>query len=147
METTMNQSYQITVNDSALSTKRWGLHAAFLFMGCYAVEFLAYCLIDHIFGIYNCYVEEYMPEGAFVIALLIVCVYYALREKRTKGVMQLKLQFDSNADQTQCQSQAVFGAISRYHRGAQDHGDRPDAYRKGMLPYDHQMPGQKQSGI
>ena len=41
----MNQSYQITVNDSALSTKRWGLHAALLFMGCYAVEFLAYCLI------------------------------------------------------------------------------------------------------
>ena len=58
----MNQSYQITVNDSALSTKRWGLHAALLFMGCYAVEFLAYCLIDHIFGIYNYYVEEYMPE-------------------------------------------------------------------------------------
>lgn len=97
METTMNQSYQITVNDSALSTKRWGLHAALLFIGCYALEFLAYCLIDHIFGIYNYYVEEYMPEGAFVIALLIVCVYYALREKRTKGVMQLKLQFDSDA--------------------------------------------------
>ena len=68
----MNQSYQITINDSALSTKRWGLHAAFLFMGCYAVEFLAYCLIDHIFGIYNCYVEEYMPEG------------FALKEMQTE---------------------------------------------------------------
>ena len=38
-----------------------------------------------------------MPEGAFVIVLLIVCVYYALREKRTKGVMQLKFRFDSDA--------------------------------------------------
>ena len=38
-----------------------------------------------------------MPEGAFFIALLIVCVYYALREKRTKGEMQLKLQFDNDA--------------------------------------------------
>ena len=42
----MNQTYKITVNDSALSTKRWGLHAALLFMACYALEFLAYCLID-----------------------------------------------------------------------------------------------------
>ena len=93
----MNQTYKITVNDSALSTKRWGLHAALLFMACYALEFLAYCLIDHIFRINNYYAEEYMPEGAFVIALLIVCVYYAHREKRTKGVMQLKLRFDSDA--------------------------------------------------
>ena len=57
----------------------------FFFMACYALEFLAYCLIDHVFRINNYYAEEYMPEGAFVIALLIVCVYYALREKTYKG--------------------------------------------------------------
>ena len=62
----MNQTYKITVNDSALSTKRWGLHAALLFMACYALEFLAYCLIDHVFRINNYYAEEYMPEGAGV---------------------------------------------------------------------------------
>ena len=58
----MNQSYQITVNDSALSTKRWGLHAAFLFMGCYAVEFPAYILPHNNCRFQKCGRSDSMPE-------------------------------------------------------------------------------------
>ena len=58
----MKKEFSIIVNDSVFSTKRWGMHAAILFAGCFIVQFITYCLFDNMWKIHNKYIEEYMPE-------------------------------------------------------------------------------------
>lgn len=89
----MIKEYQITVNDSVFRTKRQGLHMGILFIGCFIGLLLLYSLVTDIWNLRNTYVEEFMPEVALVISVLIVLLYYFIREKRTNGVMQLNISF------------------------------------------------------
>lgn len=89
----MENEYHITVNDSVFRTKRWGLHAVILFIGCFVLQFMVYSLLDHMGIIHNHDMEEYMPEIALAVTVLVTCMYYSIREKRTNGVMKLGISF------------------------------------------------------
>ena len=85
----MENEYHITVNDSVFRTKRLGLHAVILFIGCFALQFVVYSLFDHMGIIHNHDMEEYMPEIALAVTVFVTCMYYFIREKRTRYLLPL----------------------------------------------------------
>ena len=85
----MKKDISIRVNDNVFGAKRPGLQAAILFVGCFVLQFLLYVLVEAVAGIHNAVIREYMPEIALVVSVVIVCVYYGMRDKRTKGIMQV----------------------------------------------------------
>lgn len=93
----MNQEIQITVNDSVFPTKRGGLHAVLLFLGCYGLQFIVYGLLIQVGVFSGSKMESYLPEIAVVSSVLLVCLYYFIREKRTGGVMQITVHFGSDS--------------------------------------------------
>lgn len=93
----MNQEIQITVNDSVFPTKRGRLHAVLLFLGCYGLQFIVYGLLIQVGVFSGSKMESYLPEIAVVSSVLLVCLYYFIREKRTGGVMQITVHFGSDS--------------------------------------------------
>lgn len=93
----MNQEIQITVNDSVFPTKRGGLHAVLLFLGCFGLQFIVYGLLTQVGVFSGSKMESYLTEIAVVSSLLLVCLYYFMREKRTGGVMQITVHFGSDS--------------------------------------------------
>lgn len=92
----MNQEIQITVNDSVFPTKRGGLHAVLLFLGCFGLQFIVYGLLAQVGVFSGNKMESYLPEIAVVSSVLLVCLYYFIRERRTGGVMQITVHFGSD---------------------------------------------------
>lgn len=70
----MENEYHITVNDSVFRTKCWGLHAVILLIGCFALQFVVYSLLDHMGIIHNHDMEEYMPEIALAVTVFVTCM-------------------------------------------------------------------------
>lgn len=93
MDKTAENEYRVTVNNSIFHTKLKGTHVVILFIACFAAQFLIYAVTQRIFNVQNYYVEEYLPEAAFIIALLVVCIYYYIVDRRTNGVMQMTIHF------------------------------------------------------
>lgn len=83
--------FRITVNDSVFSTKGAGLHRGILFTGCFILQFVCYLILPHMGIRYSQAVEEYLPVAMLVISMLIVCVFYYIRDKRTDGVMPVDI--------------------------------------------------------
>ena len=92
----MNQEIQITVKDSVFPTKRGGLHAVLLFLGCFGLQFIVYGLLAQGGVFSGNKMESYLPEIAVASSLLLVCLYYFMRERRTGGVMQITVHFWSD---------------------------------------------------
>lgn len=93
MEKDIKNEYQITVNDNVFRTKSSGLHAVLLFILCFAVQFIIDCIIEYLQIMRNEHIKENIPQIALVISVIVVCVYYHVREKRTNGVMRLEVSF------------------------------------------------------
>ncbi len=97
MEKDIKNEYHITVNDNVFRTKTSGLHAVLLFIVCFAAQFIIDCILEHFEIIRSEYIRDNIPEIAIVISVVIVCLYYHIREKRTNGVMQLDISFLNDA--------------------------------------------------
>lgn len=81
------QKFQITVKDSVFRTKGAGLHMCLLFAVCFLVQFIVYIILDQV-GIISGHWEDTIPFLALVISVLVVCVFYYIRDKKTNGVMK-----------------------------------------------------------
>lgn len=97
MEKDIKNEYNITVNDNVFRTKNSGFHAVLLFIICFAAQFIIGCILEHFEIISSEHIKNNLPEIALVISVIIVCVYYYFREKRTNGVMRLEVSFLSDA--------------------------------------------------
>lgn len=84
------QKFQITVKDSVFQTKGAGLHMCLLFAVCFLVQFIVYVILDQL-GIIPAKWEDMIPLLALVISVLIVCVFYHIRDRRTNGVMKAEI--------------------------------------------------------
>ncbi len=89
----MNKEISIRVNDSVFSLRKSRIHVELLFIGCFAIQFVIYCILDYAGIIHNKFIKEYITEITFVISTLIPCVYYHIRDKKTHGIMQLNVVF------------------------------------------------------
>lgn len=96
MEKNIKNEYHITVNDNVFRTKNVGFHAVFMFIICFAAQFIIGCILEQFKIISNEHIRDNLPEIVLVISVIIVCVYYYIREKRTNGVMCLKVSFLSD---------------------------------------------------
>ena len=81
------QKFQITVKDSVFQTKGAGLHMFLLFAVCFLLQFVVYVILDQL-GIISGKREDMIPLLALVISVLVVCVFYYIRDRKTKGVMK-----------------------------------------------------------
>ena len=97
MEKNIKNEYHITVNDNIFRTKNAGFHAVLLFIICFAAQFIIDCILEQFKIVGNEHIRDNLPEIALVISVIIVCVYYYIREKRTNGVMCLEVSFLSDA--------------------------------------------------
>ena len=72
MDKTAENEYRVTVNNSIFHTKLRGTHVVILFIACFAAQFSIYAVTQKMFNIQNYYVEEYLPEAAFIISIFLV---------------------------------------------------------------------------
>ncbi len=86
------QKFQITVKDSVFQTKGAGLHMFLLFAVCFVLQFVVYVILDQV-GIIPSKGEDIIPLLALVISVLVVCVFYYIRDRKTKGVMKAEIMF------------------------------------------------------
>lgn len=86
------QKFQITVKDSVFQTKGAGLHMCLLFAVCFLFQFMVYIILDQV-GIIPSKGEDIIPLLALVISVLVVCVFYYIRDRKTKGVMKAEIMF------------------------------------------------------
>lgn len=84
------QKFQITVKDSVFRTKGAGFHMCLLFAVCFLVQFIVYIILDQV-GIISGHWEDTIPLLALVISVLVVCVFYYIRDQKTKGVMKAEI--------------------------------------------------------
>ena len=96
MEKNIKNEYHITVNDNIFRTKNAGFHAVLLFIICFAAQFIIDCILEQFKIVGDEHIRDNLPEIALVISVIIVCVYYYIREKRTNGVMCLEVSFLSD---------------------------------------------------
>lgn len=83
----------ITVNDNISITGNQRLYVVLLFIKCFALQFILYSFCGYMGLLDDTYVEEYMPEIALLVTVIIICLYYYIREKKTNGVMKLAARF------------------------------------------------------
>lgn len=86
------QKFQITVKDSVFQTKGAGLHMCLLFAVCFLFQFMVYIILDQV-GIIPGKWEDIIPLLALVISVLVVCVFYYIRDRKTNGMMKVEIMF------------------------------------------------------
>lgn len=69
----------------------------FCLLYVFAAQFIISCVLEQFKIVGNEHIRDNLPEIALVISVIIVCVYYYIREKRTNGVMCLEVSFLSDA--------------------------------------------------
>ena len=84
MEKNIKNEYHITVNDNIFRTKNAGFHAVLLFIICFAAQFIIDCILEQFKIVGNEHIRDNLPEIALVISVIIVCVYYYIREYAVK---------------------------------------------------------------
>lgn len=87
----------ITVNDNILKTGNQRFYIVLLFIVCFTLQFALYSFLGYMGVFNNTHMEEYMPEIALLVTIIIICLYYHIREKKTNGVMHLTVSFLSDS--------------------------------------------------
>lgn len=92
----MKKEFEMLINDSVLRTRSAQLHMCILFIGCFLVQFAGYVILEKTEMIRTERLEEVIPLLALVTSTLAVCIFYYIREKRTAGVMMVRVNIDDD---------------------------------------------------